>query len=172
MTANTTLPAIRLETACPFPQKLSQWAGGTGLVRLTSEVAHDTWAAANYGDGAAPMTDTGERLLAVFAGCYAEGIFAVEDIEWAMEAKPFVNQLAGGRKLSQAVLQRFRRDHGPLLEDCLSRLLYAAWQMRSFVPDRYRVGAEGAGGNRLAEATVEARKRIQLAMQFDLAFSE
>lgn len=174
MTTTTTTAiasACVFHTACLFPRKLSQWTGELGLARLAEESAHETWQFAAGGAGATEPTG-GERLLAVLAVCYAEGIFASEDIEWAAEAKPMVSQLAGGRALAPAALQRFRRNHSQLLEACLSRLLFAAWQMRSFVPDQHRVGVEVAGDARLAEAATEARKRIQLAMQFDLAFSE
>jgi hypothetical protein len=155
-----------------FPPNLAQWTGEAGLIRLVETITQVTWATGPSPQGTVTASASDARLLRVLAGCYAGGIFAAEDIEWAAATKPLVQMLSGGRPLSPMALQRFRRTHRQLLEICLGRLLYAAWQTRRFALRSAEIGAAEPDAVSLAAAAAEARRRIDVAMQFDLAFSE
>ncbi len=168
----TASPTQACHAVSPFPQNLSQWTGETGLAQLAETTVRDMWTSPAVSRNGPTASGHGDRLLAVLAGCYAAGIFAAEDIEWASEVKPLVRMLCGGRELSCAALQRFQRTHRPLLELCLSRMFYTAWRTRPVSNENGRTEVGGRELERLAAAAVEARRRIELAMQFDLALSE
>ena len=160
-----------LERECPaqFPDDLRRWTGESALARLAVDIARTTCTDVALGDQVVAADD---RLLAVLTGSYAAGIFSSEDIEWAAAANPMVRTLCRGGELSRTALVQFRRANRELVEVCLGRLFFAAWQTRRMVVGGGRNEVVEGEAEPLAEAMTEARNRVQLAILFDLAMSE
>lgn len=147
-------PSLDVE---PLPADLRSWIGGSGLAGLTLDVVREFRTQSSGRAGAAARYADDPRL-ALLTACYAAGMFHSEEIGMTADNDPMMRELCAGWQPTSANLARFRRENRQLLADCLAQVLVQAWW--------WRIG--GAGVDIETDAMVEARRRVQQAVVYDL----
>ena len=140
-----------------FPENISLWYGSADLARLALQMASICHAEPQQPNAQTSFTEV--NLLATMITCYASGIFGSDEVQWATDTHPTVRLLARDGYLRPEAVRRFRRPHHGTVERALGRLLAAT--IASTCAFESEEDIQSA-------ALMEARRRVQLAILFDL----
>lgn len=112
------------------------------------------------------------QMLALLTFCYATGLYASEDIEYALRRGRLPRTLVPRQPVTAAWLQAFRRANRPWVEQALAHLLAAMPDTAAF---RARVlpGPDAQSDPVLHTGCMElARRAVELATLFDMALND
>lgn len=112
------------------------------------------------------------RLLALLAFCYATGLYASEDIEYALQKGRLPRDLTPRAPVSAADLQAFRRANRPWVELTLALLLASLSEVDCAAPRPKPRRTGGQGPDPDPGQMRAARRAVALATLLDSALGE
>ena len=102
-----------------FPDDLRSIVGERRLIELALEAAQIVGEALPRPEGTLQDQPSPRMLLTLLTYCYAAGIYASEDIEWACESDAAARYICAKTWPEQDALRCFRRANRPWIEACL-----------------------------------------------------
>lgn len=114
----TTFTNTRQQTT-NFPDDLRSLVGERRLIELALEAAQIVGEALPRPTRSMQDRHSPQMLLTLLTYCYAAGIYAAEDVEWACESDAVVRYICAKTWPNQDALRCFRRANRPWIEACL-----------------------------------------------------
>jgi hypothetical protein len=145
-----------MDAAQPFrelPEDLRQVVGERRLIELALEAAQVVSEGLPHPERIAGGQPGPGMLLTLLTYCYAAGIYASEDVEWACESDSGARYICANVCPDQETIRRFRRANRPWVEACIVWVCSKAFHE--------------AKTN--ADFTAVVRQRIELAIMMDTA---
>jgi|GEM_PF-860086 len=147
--------------------------GDRWLERQTWQAVRQVVAAVPRLRAATPDEPAPARALALLTFCYATGVYASEDVEYALQRGGLPRSLVPRQPVSVAWLQAFRRANRPWIELALAGLLARLpVSVEVCREEAHAAGADASPHEHRERCLRCARRAVELAVQLDTALCD